>query len=186
MSGFLFCGRAGLSPNTGTKVKIIPTRRLDFTTAIRAWMDSRIYTMAFLVASVMIFQSMLDRANAPRQISQELTALHVPLLAVLAILPFVAGAVTGLAVGFAGTSLPIVMGMVAADPTTGSLAPYIALAYTFGHLGMMLSPLHLCQVVSNRYFNAGFVSVYRQMLPSAVLTGALGVAYFFCLKLILR
>jgi len=85
-------------------------------------------------------------------------------------------------VGFVGTSFPIVVALVAGLPGDVWLPPYVALAYAFGHLGQMLSPLHVCHVVSNRYFKAGFGPVYRRMLPSAGLMAAFAVAYFLLLR----
>jgi hypothetical protein len=140
------------------------------------------YGLALLVLSVMVFRHMLGEAEAAPRIAAELTALKVPAGLVVVILPFVAGLVTGLAVGFVGTSFPIVLALVAAMPGEVGLRPYIALAYAFGHLGQMLSPLHLCHVVSNQYFKARFAGVYRHILPSAAVTAALAVAYFFLLR----
>jgi integral membrane protein (TIGR00529 family) len=141
------------------------------------------YLMAILVLSVMVFRHMLQATEAAPRIAGELTALRVPLVLVVMTLPFVAGLVTGLAVGFVGTSFPIVLALAAtlASDDAG-LRPYIALAYAFGHLGQMLSPLHLCHIVSNRYFDAGYTQVYRRILPSAAATAVLSGGYFLFLR----
>ena len=119
-----------------------------------------LYQLGILVLSVMVFRSVLEDVDAPARIGAELKAAGIPVVLVVAALPFIAGAVTGLAVGFVGASFPIVLGLVA-SPEYGHLRPYVALAYAFGHLGQMMSPMHLCQVVSNRYFKTGFAPVYR-------------------------
>ena len=133
----------------------------------------------------MIFRYVLDFVDAPDKIAAELKALHVPAVLVVTILPFVAGMVTGLAIGFVGTSFPIVLGLVAAMPGGAPMPAYVALAYAFGHMGQMLSPLHLCYVMSNEYFKASFHAVYWQILPSAVLTAALALGYFVLLRFLL-
>jgi len=141
------------------------------------------YDMAILVLTVMVFRYMLEVTGAAPGIAEELTALQVPVVLVVMALPFVAGLVTGLAVGFVGTSFPIVLAL-AATLTSGDagMRPYIVLAYSFGHLGQMLSPLHLCHVVSNRYFDTGYTPVYRRILPAAAVTAVLAVAYFLLLQ----
>jgi len=144
-----------------------------------------LYKMAILVLSVMVFQHVMGAVDAPGRIAEELKALHVPLLLVVAALPFIAGMVTGLAVGFVGTSFPIVLGLVAAMPDEASIRPFVALAYAFGHLGQMMSPLHLCHIVSNRYFKTGFSGVYRLIVLPALLTAIWAIAYFFLLRAIL-
>ena len=141
----------------------------------------QIYAMGVLVVSVMAFQYMLGQIGAPARIAGDLKALHVPVVLVVAILPFIAGMVTGLAIGFVGTSFPIVLALVAL-PDHGSIRPYVALAYGFGHLGQMMSPLHVCHIVSNQYFKTSFGPVYRQVIPSAGLAALLIVAYFVVLR----
>ena len=151
----------------------------------KVWTSRRIFTTAALVVCVMIFRYVLDFVDAPDKIAAELKALHVPAVLVVTILPFVAGMVTGLAIGFVGTSFPIVLGLVAAMPGGAPMPAYVALAYAFGHMGQMLSPLHLCYVMSNEYFKASFHAVYWQILPSAVLTAALALGYFVLLRFLL-
>jgi len=154
---------------SGAQVRKILTRR-------------SIYALAGVVVSVMVYQYMLKHVGAAPRIGEELTGLNVPVVLVVAILPFIAGMVTGLAIGFVGTSFPIILALVAAMGEQVAVRPYAVLAYACGHLGMMLSPLHLCHVVSNRYFNTSFGPVYRRILPSAVLTGALATGYFLLLR----
>ena len=142
-----------------------------------------IYAVAWLVICVMIYQKMLSTVDAAPRIAGELADLHVPPVMVVAILPFIAGMVTGLAVGFVGVSFPIVIGVVAALPGTESARPYMVLAYACGHLGQMMSPLHLCQIVSNRFFKTNYASLYRHILPSVFVAAMLAVAYFLILRL---
>ena len=140
-----------------------------------------IYALTVLVVAVMVFQHALKHVGAAKLIREELAAVNIPVVLMVVILPFVAGMVTGLAIGFVGTSFPIVLELVGALPGDVAIRPYAVLAYGCGHIGMMLSPLHLCHVVSNRYFNTSFGPVYRRIIPSAVLLGALEAGYFLAL-----
>jgi len=143
-----------------------------------------IYKLAAVVVSVMVFWYAIQQAGAAGRIAAELADLHVPAEVVVAVLPLIAGLVTGLAVGFAGTSFPIVLAVVAAMPGQPSIRPYVALAYSFGHLGQMLSPLHICQILSNEYFSARSRTVYRRLMAPAAAMAVLSVAYFLLLKLL--
>jgi len=162
------------------------TNKIDKTAARKIWSDRRIRQMVMLVASVMVFQHVLNQADAPARIAAELTAMKVPVVAVFAILPFIAGLVMGIAVGFVGTSFPILMGMLTALPDAGDPRPYVAIGYLFGHMGQMMSPLHLCQIVSNKYFGTGFAPVYVQIVPVAALTAMAGSAYVAVLMLFMN
>jgi len=144
-----------------------------------------IYKLAGIVVCVMVFWYTIHQAGSAGRIADELAALHVPGEVVVALLPLIAGLVTGLAVGFVGTSFPIALAVIAARGDAGSIRPYVALAYAFGHIGQMLSPLHVCQVVSNEYFGARPRGVYRRLIPSIAITAACAVAYFLFLRWVL-
>jgi len=143
------------------------------------WGRRSTYSMTLLVISVMLFQLTLKQVQAPAAIGWELAAAHVPVSAVVAALPFIAGMVTGLAFGFVGTSFPIILGLV---PAGASVWPYAMLGYAFGHMGQMLSPIHMCHVVSNRYFGTPFGPVYRHIVPSAAVNIAGAIGYFLLLR----
>lgn len=173
---------------TGLLVSVAWTVRLNrlgarsFAGVLKRW---SIWKLAVLVAAVMVFQYVLGELAAADRIGGELQRLKIPPVLVVALLPFIAGMVTGLAVGFVGTSFPIVLSIVAAMAGEPSIWPYVALAYGMGHLGQMMSPLHLCHVVSNQYFGTRFGPVYRQIVPSAVLQAVLVGAYFLLLRAVL-
>ncbi len=140
------------------------------------------YKLAALVLATMIFQYVLKFVGAPSDIGAEMENMHVPVELVVALLPFIAGMVTGLAVGFVGTSFPVILGLVATIHGAAAIGPYVVLAYAFGHMGQMISPLHLCQIMSNQYFKTGYRAVYRRIIPAAIITAILASAYFFLLR----
>ena len=159
--------------------------RIDRRSAARVFTSAAIYKLVLLVLSVMVFQHLLGHVEAPKRIGEELRQLNVSPTLVVALLPFIAGLVTGLAIGFVGTSFPIVMGILVELPDRQYIYPYVVLAYAFGHMGQMMSPLHLCQIVSNKYFKTSYGPVYRQIIPSALVTGALAAGYFLLLRWII-
>jgi hypothetical protein len=135
-----------------------------------------------LVLSVMVYQNMLKDVNAAGAISQELGVMHVPVTLVVILLPFIAGLLTGVAFGFVGVSFPLVISLVESMPDHPSMRPYVVLAYACGHLGMMVSPLHLCYVVSNRYFDTTIGATFRYLVRPCLLMAGFAAAYFLLLK----
>jgi hypothetical protein len=144
-----------------------------------------LWSMLGLVLSVMAFQGILERVGAAPRIAAELAGNGVPALLAVVLLPFIAGMVTGLAFGFVGASFPIVLGLVQAMGVA-DIGPHMALAYACGHFGQMLSPVHICYVVSNRYFKTTFGPVYRLILPPLLITALLTALYFTALHAVLR
>lgn len=88
----------------------------------------------------------------------------IPLLVVIVLLPFITGMVTGIAFGFVGASFPIVFALVGPNPTLGISAATTALAYGFGYMGMMISPIHVCFVVTCEYFETPLLGTYRYIV----------------------
>ena len=88
----------------------------------------------------------------------------IPLVAVIMLLPFVSGLGTGLAVGFVSASFPVVFALLGQDPPMGVMAATAACAYAFGFMGTMLSPLHVCFVVSCGYFRTPLLDNYRYIM----------------------
>ena len=165
----------------GSILWTVRTSRIGGAALRKAFCQPATYSLAGLIFAIMIFQRTLEAVGAPGRIAAELQGLHVPLVLVVALLPFIAGFVTGIAVGFVGTALPIVLNLAGAVDAAGAVA-YVPLAYTFGHLGQMMSPIHVCQIVSNRYFGTTYGPVYRHILPSALITALLNMGYFLFLR----
>lgn len=168
-------------------VGLVATTRLNHLTAVdavKALLRRSVLSLAGLVTAIMIYQYILADAGAAPRIAAEMAANHLPPLLVVVILPAIAGLITGVAFGFVGTSFPIVLGMLAAMPGAPAVRPYAVLAYACGHLGMMASPLHLCLVVSNRYFSSSYWPVYRRLIIPTLLLAVFVAGYFLLLRLL--
>ncbi len=168
----------------GLVISLLWTARLNRMASgslLRIFAKPSIYKLLLLVLSIMAFQSVLAETHAGARMGAELKAMHVGVIVVVAVLPFISGMVTGLAIGFVGISFPIIYKMVTVgdEPMAAS---YVVLAYACGHLGMMLTPLHVCHVVSNKYFETPFKAVYKRTIPAACIMAGLAIAYFLALR----
>lgn len=128
------------------------------------------------VAGVMIFKSLLDCSGLLPVASRELIASGIPVAMTVAALPFLAGLVTGIGVGYAATSFPLVVGLLHAAGSGLTPMSTVALAMAFGYIGMMLSPVHLCMIMSRDYFSAPSAGVYRLILPYLGVIATTGLA----------
>jgi integral membrane protein (TIGR00529 family) len=134
-----------------------------------------------LIVAIMIFQGVLKESQAALQIRSELVAYRIPVSMVVMILPFLAGFITGIAVGFVGTSFPLIIPMFPENSLLGYLSS-AALAFTFGFMGMMLSPVHLCFLVTKDYYGASLIKSYRYLLLPALSVMATVAAIFFLIQ----
>jgi len=122
-------------------------------------------SVLFTLAGVLVFKSLLRDSGLLPRAGGELIDCGIPLVVAVAALPFLAGLVTGLAVGFTGTSFPLVVGLMSAPGSGLSPLATLVLAFGFGYAGMILSPVHLCFLVTNDYFHASITAVYRLIAP---------------------
>ena len=117
------------------------------------------------IAGVMVFKYCLEVSGLIEIASEEMEAANVSPIYAVAGLPFLAGMVTGVAVGFAGASLPVVVGLVGSSGSGLSPMATLVLAYGSGYMGMMMSPLHLCVLVTRDYFDSSLWKIWRKILP---------------------
>ena len=142
--------------------------------------------MMYIVASILIFKGILEDSQAVGAISNELLMLKVPLMLIAVILPFLVGLITGITIAFVGVTLPILIPLIHSFGETGFMLQYVMLTIVCGFSGVLLSPLHLCLILSNEYFNTSMGSVYRHLWLLCVCLMGSGVVYFLISHLILK
>ncbi|WP_041623494.1 DUF401 family protein [Spirochaeta thermophila] len=145
----------------------------------------RLWSLVLLVMLIRVygflFEFPSDGGTLAERIAGSLSGAGIPPVVVLVFLPFIAGLVLGIAVGFVGVSFPVVMGLLSGMGVE-RVGPYVMLAYVAGYIGMMLSPLHVCFVVSSEYFESHLFRNMRLLAVPLVVIAAGAGGYFFVLK----
>ena len=132
------------------------------------------WQMVILVISILAFSATikapLDMAGTTLVtiMRDEFINAGIPLIAVIMLIPFISGLGTGVAIGFVSASFPVVFALLGQNPTLGVTAATTALAFTFGFMGMMLSPIHVCFVVTCGYFKTPLFENYRYIIGPIV------------------
>ncbi len=118
-----------------------------------------------IVVGILVFKGVLEATGAAAQIAGDLTSLGIPVFFVLIILPFVIAMSTGMTMAYVGITFPILLTYF----TTGDF-PLISfmLAYAGGYAGIMLSPVHLCLVLTARYYRAALPKIYRLLIAPVI------------------
>jgi hypothetical protein len=131
--------------------------------------------VVLLIFGVMLFKDVMEATGAVAGVSGFLAEAGVPLVIVLILLPMLAGVLTGLTIGFVGATLPLIINL----PGGEGLAP-LGLAFAAGFTGVLLSPTHVCLILTKEYFHADMSELYRKLLwPSMALVVAGLVVYYF-------
>ena len=148
--------------------------------------NPQLLKMIYMIVGILIFKGILSDSHAAAAVSQELMQMHIPLVLVVITLPFLVGMSSGIVIAFLGSTLPILVPLIQSLGEAQFLPPYTMLMIASGFAGVMLSPLHLCLLLSNEYFAVSIGSVYRYLwLPCFALIGA-ATAYFWVLHWLWR
>lgn len=133
--------------------------------------------VVLLIFGIMLFKETLEASGAVQNLSGYLLAQGVPVFPVLCILPFVTGFLTGVTVGFVGGTFPLLVSV-----SGGPALENMSLAFAAGFIGVLLSPVHLCQVLTKEYFKADLRGIYRRTVPSGAIILLIAIAQYFILK----
>lgn len=141
--------------------------RMDFRERSRILWQSISLKTLFLIASVMVFKRILEVSGALESVTGVFQSEGISAYLLLFAVPFFLGLLTGVNHAYVGISFPILL------PIFGSENPDMVLvmfAYVSGFVGILLSPTHLCLVLTLDYFKAELRDVYKILLwPSVVI-----------------
>jgi len=117
-----------------------------------------------LIVSIMIFKRILQVSGGIEIIPEVFAKLGVHPF----IIPFFIAMITGISSAAIGIGLPILLPII----VQGEVNLYYAmLAYTGVIMGIMLSPVHLCLVVTKNYFKSDLNQIYKMLiLPLTIIT----------------
>ena len=132
------------------------------------------WEIILIILGVMTFKAVLNSSGAVTNISAFFTEEGIPVLPVLFFLPFIYGLLTGLTVGFVGSTFPILLGLENVNHIGA-----ISFAFASGYVGVLLSPVHLCLVLTREYFKAAMSGIYKKIIRVSVLIMIVAVAEYF-------
>jgi hypothetical protein len=152
--------------------------------------NPRLLKMIYMIAAILIFKGILANSHAADAVGRELVQMHVPLILIAVVLPFLVGMSSGIVIAFVGSmssgiviafvgsTLPILIPLIHSFGESAFLPAYVMLILTGGFTGILLSPLHLCFLLSNEHFDVSMGSVYKHLWWPCVLQLAAGIIYF--------
>lgn len=157
----------------------LAARHLGLVTLLKTLFSPAVLEMMLLGLGAMIFAEMMLRSGAIDGISKLFTSMGLPLTLLAIVLPAVVAFFSGMTIVYVSTTFPLLLGFpgVRENPL-----PVIALAFSAGFCGMLLSPLHSCLVVSTRYFQADLMRPIRRMIVPCVFILATGGALMWLFR----
>lgn len=112
-----------------------------------------------VIAAVVIFQRLIEVSAAFDVLKTMNISLGMVVLFIF-LVSFTVGFLTGVNTAYIAIAFPVLLPLIQHLPNYFYLALYI---YVIGFAGILVSPLHLCLVLTNEYFGASLLDVYRYM-----------------------
>ena len=114
------------------------------------------WELALIIYGALLFQNFVIKIGAVEQIALYFDKWQIPLILVALILPFLVGMMTGATIGALGITIPIFLPFIGLD--SGALLVSIIFMMTL--CGYLISPLHICFILSQQYFGGDLKRIY--------------------------
>jgi len=144
---------------------LLAHRRLD---RKRILAESITLKLTLLIAGMTLLGQMIEVCGAAEGIRLFFEEQNIPGLPVLFVLPFVVGLITGYTAAYVSIAFPLFAQLLYPDAR-------LAFAFAGGFLGVLLSPVHLCLILTREYFQANLGKIYRLLVLPALTVALVAV-----------
>jgi integral membrane protein (TIGR00529 family) len=117
------------------------------------------YKLVLVILGVMMFRSVIEASGVVSRLATTLFDYGTP----LPILVMVLGVVVAYVIGTHMAASGVLAALFAPIIPAAVMAPYTALLFTAVLLGYLISPIHLCSVLTNQYFGSKYVQVVKKL-----------------------
>jgi integral membrane protein (TIGR00529 family) len=138
------------------------------------------WKLALAVFGIIIFQEMFQVSQVHTLIQQVMGSVAFPALVIIIVIPFLLGVLTG---SDFGALAPLSYSLVAPFFSFAgvSLLGVTSLIFLSSFLGYLISPIHLCNVLSSDYLKTDTTRMYKFFVPAALVTLLVQVVFVILL-----
>ncbi len=152
---------------------VVLIKKVAFARVIAHLVNPRMGRTLLLLAAVLVFQKMILVADVFREFAGVVLS-NPAAVALIVGVSFTMGFLTGVNTAYIAIAFPIVQPLIQNLPNAFQLSLFV---YVIGFCGVLLSPLHLCLVLTNEYFGSSLMRVYRYLLPPVLLIAGTAIAF---------
>jgi len=125
------------------------------------------FNLAFAIIGIMIFRHIIEASDANTIIAEMIGGLPFHAIFIVIIVPLIMGLITGYNFGAIALSYFLV------EPffqfTNLNIIGFASLIFISSLVGYLISPIHLCNVVSSDYLKTDTTRMYKMYIPAVVL-----------------
>ena len=128
-------------------------------------------SIGLAVFGIMLYKNVANVSGVAEIVAKYLQHTSMPAMLIIPVLSFSIGVLTAHNMAAIALAYPMLY------PIIGNDIRLVSLLYISSFMGYLISPLHLCVVVSYEYFKPKFVELYKLMLPPALLMVVIAVIF---------
>ncbi|MDD5091503.1 MAG: DUF401 family protein, partial [Candidatus Wallbacteria bacterium] len=123
--------------------------------------------MLLLIVSVFFFKRMIETVGMAGEFQSCAILAGINVDALLFLLPFLMGLITGVTNAYVGICFPLLLPFM----VPGGTVDYsrVLFAYTSGLCGVLLSPVHLCLILTCEFFDSRLARVYPTVISGCII-----------------
>ena len=154
-------------------------------TVIRAAAKGTVRKMMLVVVMIFLFKEMVITAGVVDALAP-LMAGKSMLFFLFLFLPALMGMLTGMMLGFVGAAFPLLIALLAQAGAYDERICWVMVALAAGHFGQMISPLHVCWLLTAEFFHTPLSAMWRSVAFASVAELVLAVGYTGALFLLVH
>lgn len=160
----------------GTVVAIL-IARLKLIEILKIFYRSLNPTIISLIIFIMFYREIIISADIFTKIHSEINLSRTMSYIIVTFISFATGFLTGINQLFAGVAFPMLASLF-----KGKIDyRWVMLVYTFGFIGVLSTPTHLCLILTKEYFNADWKGIYKKLIPTLFIVAISAIIYYFIL-----
>lgn len=125
------------------------------------------WKFALVIVGIMIFREIFQFTKANQPIFELLQDTNLPILAIIIFLPFILGIITGYLLIAITLSYPLLVDFYSITGLTH--IGFASLIFMSAFVGYLISPIHLCNVLSSDYLKTETTKMYPIFIPAAMI-----------------
>ena len=130
--------------------------------------------LVLIIVGVMVFKEILLDSGAITVLSTLMNTYGIPPAVLFVLLPFVGGFTSGITVSYVSLTFPILIPL-----GLGTNLWYAAIAFAAGSVGGMITPLHLCVVMTADYFKTSLGELLKRVAIAEIPLLILSIVVLF-------
>ena len=140
--------------------------KLDWKQYFKIIKKSLSFNLALAIVGIMIFREMIEASGANNIIGEMIGGLPFHAIIIVIIIPLIMGLITGYNLGAIALSYFLV------EPFFGltglNIVGFASLIFISSLVGYLISPIHLCNVVSSDYLKTDTTRMYKMYIPAVI------------------